>query len=148
APPRCRRVPRAASRLPGRRSLTMPPGTATLGSFIDAFEEAHARDGHADLARFLPPPGHPLRHDVLRELVRIDLEHGWLRGQPAPVDHYRQQFPELFEDSEAVREVLFEDYRLRLQVTEGGAAQTTARPAAGIALSPVQQRAEQAEPNT
>jgi serine/threonine protein kinase/predicted Zn-dependent protease len=140
----------------------MPPGTATLGNFIEAFEAAVARDGHADLARFLPPPGHPLRHDVLRELVRIDLEHGWLRGQPTPVDHYRQQFPELFEDSEAVREVLFEDYRLRLQVAEGAAPQTTVRPATGafrpaahievsapgIALLPGEQRAGQGAPST
>src|SRR5262245_58399029 len=97
----------------------MPADASALAGFVEAFEQAHARDGSAELARFLPPPGHPLRLDVLRELVCIDLEHGWTRGRPTPVDDYRRRFPELFEAREAVRELLFEDYRLRVQAEEG-----------------------------
>jgi serine/threonine protein kinase len=92
--------------------------SSNLGSFVEAFEEACARDGHADLEAFLPPTGHPLRLAVLRELVRIDLEHGWLAGRPTPLERYRQRFPELFDDPSAVRDVLFEEYRLRLEVGE------------------------------
>jgi serine/threonine protein kinase/tetratricopeptide (TPR) repeat protein len=86
-----------------------------LGSFVEAYELAHGRGEQAELEHFLPPPGHPLRLAVLRELVRIDLEHGWLAGQPTPLDSYRRRFPELFADTAAVREVLFEEYRLRLE---------------------------------
>src|SRR5262249_31633838 len=97
----------------------MPAGLLDVSAFVEAFEEAHARDGHADLARFLPPAGHPLRLGVLLELVCIDLEHGWVAGRPTPVGDYRRRFPELFEAPEAVRDVLFEDYRLRVQAEEG-----------------------------
>src|SRR5215470_7339458 len=89
--------------------------TDSVGGFVEAFEEAHARAGRAELADFLPPEGHPLRLDVLRELVRIDLEHGWRRGRPTPLDDYRRRFPELFRDTASLREILFEDYRLRQQ---------------------------------
>jgi serine/threonine protein kinase/Flp pilus assembly protein TadD len=89
-----------------------------LGNFVEAYEEARARDGWADLEAFLPPSGHPLRLAVLRELVRIDLEHGWLAGKPTPLERYRHRFPELFANPSDVREVLFEEYRLRLEAGE------------------------------
>jgi serine/threonine protein kinase/tetratricopeptide (TPR) repeat protein len=83
-----------------------------LNAFIEAYESAQARDGQADLADFLPAPGHPLRAAVLRELVRVDLEYGWERGQPRPVQDYLRQFPELATDETALRAVAFEEYRL------------------------------------
>ena len=67
--------------------------------FVDAYEEAQARDGHADLAAFLPEPGHPLFEAVLCELVRVDLEYGWTRGRPVPLEDYLARFPSLRKQS-------------------------------------------------
>jgi tetratricopeptide (TPR) repeat protein len=111
-----------------------------LDSFVEAFELAHGRGEQVELEHFLPPPGHPLRLAVLRELVRIDLEHGWLAGRPTPLDSYRRRFPELFADAAAVREVLFEEYRLRLELDErrgaGGARDLPASPGSALAQPP------------
>ena len=45
-----------------------------LDGFVAAYETARGRDLGADLAAFLPDPGHPLYREVLRELVRVDME--------------------------------------------------------------------------
>src|SRR5262249_50877970 len=70
--------------------------------------------GCADLSDFLPPTEHPLYHPVLQELIRVDLEYGWARGRPTTLDEYRRRFPLLFQSPQAVREIAFEEYRLRL----------------------------------
>src|SRR5689334_22889286 len=82
-------------------------GRPGLDDFIEAFEQAQARPDGADLADFLPPPGHPLHLEVLRELVRVDLEYGWTRGRPTPLEDYRRRFPALFQDPGAVRAIAF-----------------------------------------
>lgn len=89
-----------------------------LSAFVEAFEAAQA-NGPAELTQFLPDPVHPLYGDALRELVRVDLEYGWQRGRPTPLDHYRARFPELFAAGGAAQELAFEEYRLRLQAGEG-----------------------------
>ena len=50
---------------------------------------------------------------MLRELVRIELEYNWDRGQPQPLEHYRSSFPELFRDPESLHAITFEEFRLR-----------------------------------
>jgi serine/threonine protein kinase len=82
-------------------------------SFIEAFEAAHRADPRAQFEAFVPPPEHPLRLIVLEELIRIDLEHGWLRGQPRWLENYFHRYPELLEASAAVRTLAFEEFRLR-----------------------------------
>jgi serine/threonine protein kinase/Flp pilus assembly protein TadD len=100
------------------------PADASLESgellelYIAAYESALARDGQADLGRFLPEATHPLYHDILLELVRVDLEAAWTRGQEQRLDAYRQRFPQLFEDSANLAALTFEEYRLRLQAGE------------------------------
>ena len=93
----------------------MDAGGATLDDFIEPFETAQTRDGQADLAHFLPPAHHPLYLPVLRELVRIDLEYGWQRGRPLPLEDYQRRFPELFRDRPSLQAVCFEEYRQRQQ---------------------------------
>jgi serine/threonine protein kinase/tetratricopeptide (TPR) repeat protein len=83
-----------------------------LDEFVEAFELARQHSA-VDLANFLPPHNHPLYLPTLRELVRVDLELGWEAGQPRPLDDYREQFPELFEDAISLQEVAYEEYRLR-----------------------------------
>jgi serine/threonine protein kinase len=89
-----------------------------LHGFVDAFESAWRRQGHAEPAEFLPPPGHPLYRQVLCELLRVDLELHWSAGRPKRVEDYRAQFPALFEDIDAVREIALEECRLRRQAGE------------------------------
>ena len=99
----------------------MAPGDAgtrqvELEGFVEAYESVRSRDAEADLAAFLPPPGHALYLEVLAELVRIDLEYGWRGGRPQRLEAYQARFPELFRDLENLREIAFEEYRLRRQL--------------------------------
>src|SRR5205085_5659837 len=97
------------------------PHRGELDDFIRAYEAAQARAGEADLTTFLPDPDHPLYRPVLRELVRVDLEYGWERGQPKRLSEYQGLFPELFRDPEGLEEIAFEEYRLRQQAGENPA---------------------------
>jgi serine/threonine protein kinase len=90
----------------------------TLGDFIDAYEEAQVRDGNADLADFLPDESHPLYAAVLRELVRVDLEYGWRHGTPRSPAEYQDLFPRLRADADGLRDIEFENQRLREQAYE------------------------------
>jgi len=84
-----------------------------LHEMIDAFEEAQHKAGPADLADHLPPPDDPLFQVALRELVRVDLEYSWKRQQPSSLEEYCRRFPMLLDDPDSLREITFEDYRLR-----------------------------------
>jgi serine/threonine protein kinase/Flp pilus assembly protein TadD len=88
---------------------------AALDAFIAAFEAARECCRDVDLSGFVPPPGHPLRRPVLRELVRVDLEYGWNQGCPRALADYQRCFPELADDPEGLGEIAFEEQRLRLQ---------------------------------
>jgi serine/threonine protein kinase/Tfp pilus assembly protein PilF len=87
----------------------------SLDDYVEAYETAQRRDGHAEIGEFLPPPEQPLYLDVLRELVRVDLEFGWEGGAPRPLAEYVQRFPRLGQDLGALEAVAFEEYRLRCQ---------------------------------
>jgi serine/threonine protein kinase/tetratricopeptide (TPR) repeat protein len=88
----------------------------TLNEFVDAYEEAQSGDESVDLDQFLPPRDHPLFEPVFRELIRVELEYGWRRGRPRSLDDYRQLYPGLLERPDVLKEVAFEEYRLRQQL--------------------------------
>src|SRR3954453_4883074 len=90
--------------------------------YIEAFEAARAADPTADLTPYLPPAAHPLFVSVLEEMVRIDLEQHWLRGEPRWLEDYLHRFPQLLEASASVRTLAFEEFRLRRR---NGEAPTT-----------------------
>src|SRR5688572_3403640 len=83
--------------------------------FIEAFEAARSANSAADLADFLPAPNHPLYLPILEELVRIDLEQHWRRGESRWLEDYFRRFPQLLEASASVRTLAFEEFRLRRQ---------------------------------
>lgn len=85
-----------------------------VNAYVEAYEAAQLRCGAADIADFLPASDHPLYREVLRELVRVDLEYGWQRGTPPRLEDYRRRFPQLFADPAAVADIAYEDYRQRL----------------------------------
>jgi eukaryotic-like serine/threonine-protein kinase len=89
-----------------------------VGQVVESFEAALAEGGVAHLADFAPTPDHPEQMEILCELVRVDLEHGWERGRPRRLEEYRELFPSLFQDPRLVYEMAYEEYRLRLQAGE------------------------------
>jgi serine/threonine protein kinase/Tfp pilus assembly protein PilF len=88
----------------------------TLDAAVEAYEQALAQGGDCDLAEFAPNPSSPVYRPILRELIRVDLEFHWGRGQPRPLAEYRRRFPEYFKVPANVQPVAFEEYRLRRQV--------------------------------
>src|SRR5436305_5804276 len=97
-------------------SRTTPSATwLERESYIEAFESAYEADAAADIGQHLPPANHPLYMPVLEELVRIDLEHHWLRGESRWLEEYLERFPQLLEASASVRTLAFEEFRLRRQ---------------------------------
>jgi len=97
----------------------MADGTwCEVGDIIEAFEAARDRDGHAAIDDYLPTADHPRSLAILCELVRVDLEHRWDRGERPGADEYRARFPALFLDRILADEVEFEVDRLRRQAGE------------------------------
>jgi serine/threonine protein kinase/Flp pilus assembly protein TadD len=97
----------------GHLSLSRDPDfDLELDGYVVAFESAALR-GDADLTEFLPPAAHPKYPDVLCELVRIDLEFAWGRGDERRAEHYRDRFPALFVSPVHLRAVAAEEFRLR-----------------------------------
>lgn len=101
-------------------TLDGSPGSG-VDLFVEAYEEAQARDGRADLAAYLPAPDHPLYLAVLCELVRVDLEYAWEGGRPRRLEEYLAEFPALRRDPERLRQAAFEECRLRRQAGEAPA---------------------------
>ena len=94
------------------------PARDELDEFVRAFEVEYQRRGEADPGDFLPPTDHPLYAEVLRELIRVDLEYGWERGRPKSLSEYQESFPLLRDDQEALSAIVYEEYRLRRHAAE------------------------------
>src|SRR5262245_21518183 len=85
----------------------------TVDDYVALFEAALPREGSARLPDFLPPADHPLYREVLVELIRVEREHDWENGLPRSLEDYRSRFPELFADPAVLRDIAFEEFRLR-----------------------------------
>jgi serine/threonine protein kinase/predicted Zn-dependent protease len=94
------------------------PSWEEIDPFVEAFERNRTSGGREGLAHHLPPPTHPHYLDVLRELVRVDLEFSWADGRPLQVEDYLNDFPELRDDSQGIQAIAFEEYRLRRRAGE------------------------------
>jgi serine/threonine protein kinase len=84
-----------------------------LEAIADRFAEACEHTPPADLTSALPPPDHRLRLFALRELLLIDMEAAWRRGEPHCVHAYLQRFPELGPERRTLVQLLGEEIRLR-----------------------------------
>src|SRR5438128_2679596 len=107
------RLARVGSRASAGRAATgavlMSPSTDPASGTGDAtwlrreavigrFETAWQENGQADLAQFLSLAGPDQRALLLLELVKIDLENRWNRGQATHVEDYARTFPELLRE--------------------------------------------------
>src|SRR5947209_6174217 len=68
---------------------------AIADRFEQSWQQAQAGASTVDLNKLLPGPGDPLRCPVLYELIKIDMEFRWRRGQIITLDHYLEAYPEL-----------------------------------------------------
>ncbi|MFL5331254.1 MAG: protein kinase domain-containing protein [Gemmataceae bacterium] len=91
----------------------MVDAAVELDSRIGAFESAWAA-GAPDLSEFLPSPDDSLFLPCLTELIRVDLEFRRKRGQAARLQDYEASYADLFDNKSIVRELAFEEYRLRI----------------------------------
>ena len=84
-----------------------------LDAFLEPFEAAALRGDEPDLSTFLPNEHHPKYLLVLRELIRLDLEFAWERGEYPRLESYVKRFPALARDRESLLEVAREEFRQR-----------------------------------
>ncbi len=87
-------------------------------SRVDAFEATIISSPQADLRQFLPVPEHEKYLSVLLELLRVDLDLAWSRGERRSAFDYQATFPLPFRQIEFRQQLAFEEYRLRCQAGE------------------------------
>ena len=85
---------------------------------VAAYEAAWNADEPVLLERFLAPRSSPIYPRLLAELIRIDLEFRWSRGERPRLESYRGRDPDLFADPSWVRDLAFEEFRLRRAMGE------------------------------
>lgn len=91
-----------------------------LDQIADRFD-ASWRDGDdpPQLQDFLPEEQSLLRHLVLVELIKIDIEYRFRhRGEPKYLESYVEEFPELREAQGLPCDLIFEEYQVRRRLGE------------------------------
>ena len=97
----------------GKTTSLMNGRGQQLDDFVEAYEVAREAGQARDLADFVPPAEHPQRRATIVELVRVDLEYSWRDGPGKRVEQYQRMFPEDLSDAGDLKDIAFEEYRLR-----------------------------------
>ncbi len=84
-----------------------------LDDYIEPFESARVTDSDVDLARFGPDKRHPKYAQIMVELLRVDLEYCWQRGERDKLVEYQSRFPDVLSVPDHLQQVAFEEFRLR-----------------------------------
>jgi formylglycine-generating enzyme required for sulfatase activity len=71
------------------------------------------RKGPVDLKSILPDEADPLRPLALRELVKVDMELRWRKGESVNLDYYVDTYGELGPAKSLPASLIFEEYRVR-----------------------------------
>ncbi len=96
------------------RQNGLPTGMlADLNSIIDKFESSWSPA--TELQDFLPDLAVPNYTEVFCELVRVDLEFRWSRGETPEVQDYLNRYGQTVLTKEETAEIAFEEFRLRNQ---------------------------------
>lgn len=85
-----------------------------LVEIVDRFLQSRDNESPPSLEESLPEDD-PLRSAVLIELVHADLVRRLNAGQAARVEEYLRRFPELQQDTEIVKHLIWTEYKLRVQ---------------------------------
>jgi len=73
---------------------------------VDRLEQLWKTSSCPDLAPLIPPPGDPLRHQILVELLKIDQEFRWQAGQQKLLEAYLTEWSELQQEQAVQAELL------------------------------------------
>lgn len=103
-------------------SLSLDDGLATWDILSQRLEALIAGwDEGPDpppLADFVPADPPTLRRLVLSELIKVDLEYRWSRGQPRRIEEYLAEFPDLAGPSGVPCDLIFEEFQVRRRCGE------------------------------
>jgi len=99
---------------PSRDTCSQPAGEPDSAWFrrmhsVDRFDERWQTAGEATIAEFLPPEPGDERRELLVELIKVDLEYRWGRGERIHVEKYLRQFPELGDVATVPLELIVEE---------------------------------------
>ena len=87
----------------------------TIEAWLVAFDTAWQEDTLAVWLTTRLPKKHPLRPLALAEMVAIDLEHHWQRGNRLTLEAYLEQYPELGSTETVPAELILAEYQVRQQ---------------------------------
>jgi len=94
------------------------PSADPVEALVEAYESARCDSQQVSLDEFLPSRSDPLFLPALAELARVEMEYAWREGIHKQLDDYRPRYPELFGDLGRLRDVAFEEYRMRMLAGE------------------------------
>ena len=84
-----------------------------IEKYVSQFEAMRLRGNRARISEFAPSTNHPRYHEILRELIRADMEFAFESGKTPTADAYLEEFESLKRDSSHVEWIRFEESRLR-----------------------------------
>ncbi len=87
----------------------------TIEAWLVAFDTAWQQGALADWIASRLPQQHPLRPLALVEMVAIDLEHQWQRGNRLTLDSYLAAYPELGGAETVSADLIWAEYQVRQQ---------------------------------
>src|SRR5262249_27190326 len=87
-----------------------------LQDAAERLERAWKDADSVDLHPFLPAIDNPLHLLVLQELVKVDLEIRWRRGQGIRLEDYLEKYPALGTVRTVPARLIYEEYRVRQMV--------------------------------
>jgi serine/threonine protein kinase len=89
---------------------------ASLSLIADAFYAARLRNTVTDWSPYLNAVAPEQRRELLMELICIDMEYRWYRGEQAFVEEYVQRLAEWSASARVPAELIVEEFRCRLHV--------------------------------
>jgi hypothetical protein len=83
-----------------------------IADCVDAYELG-SRDGFPELRQFASRSEPAFRGAALAELVKVDLERRWAKGEKRNVEAYLQDYPELRSNTDSFAEIVQQEYLIR-----------------------------------
>lgn len=90
----------------------------SVRAVLEAFEAGPGDASPPDRAGYLPERTDSDYLQAARDLIRVDIEICWHRGEPKQLESYRDLLPEVFADRASLEELTAVELRLRRQAGE------------------------------
>lgn len=98
--------------MPNPTTFKLPPQVRQIADCVDQYERQSA-DSYPELSRFLDSVQPEYRYQALLELIKVEMERRWKKGEPRRVEDYLGQFSEMAPDRIAKLELYQTEYELR-----------------------------------